>query len=113
MTAVLPATRTHHSKPCRAVHRGALPRSMGVTIVHFQSRKPISLGYADPPGTIGDEQADDSESVARWLAAFNAIPPLAMSPEEEAAWRAARAEQKRIDTARIERLAAGFSGAAG
>ena len=39
------------------------------------------------PGT-GDRDADDPQAVARWVAAFDAIPPLQMTPEEEAAWRA-------------------------
>ena len=42
----------------------------------------------DPPGTVGDEQSDDPQAVARWVAAFDAIPPLQMTPEEEAASRA-------------------------
>ena len=37
-------------------------------------------------GTTGDEQADDPESIARWLAKFDAIPRLEMTPEEEAEW---------------------------
>ncbi len=40
------------------------------------------------PGTVGDEQSDDPQAVARWVAAFDAIPPLQMTPEEEAASRA-------------------------
>lgn len=37
-----------------------------------------------------DEQADDPESIARWIAAFDAIPLLPMTSQEEAdmiAWR--------------------------
>ncbi|MBN9119559.1 MAG: hypothetical protein J0I06_10445 [Planctomycetes bacterium] len=70
-------------------------------------------GGVDPPGTVGDEQSDDPRAVARWIATFDAIPALRMSAAEEAAWRAARAEQGRSDAARIERLAADFPGAAG
>ena len=40
------------------------------------------------PGTVGDEQSDDPQAVARWVAAFDAIPPLQMTPDEEAASRA-------------------------
>ncbi len=44
----------------------------------------------DPPGTTGDEQSDDPQAVARWIAAFDALPPLQMTPDEETAWRANR-----------------------
>ncbi|MDB5308134.1 MAG: hypothetical protein JWO38_2336 [Gemmataceae bacterium] len=45
----------------------------------------------EPLGTVGDEQSDEPEAVARWLAAFDAIPPATMTPDEIAAWQAARA----------------------
>jgi hypothetical protein len=41
-------------------------------------------------GMTEEEQADDPESLARWLATFDALEPLSMTPEEEAnltAWR--------------------------
>jgi hypothetical protein len=66
----------------------------------------------DPPGTTGDEQSNDAEAVVRWLAEFDAIPPLQMTPDEEAAWRAARASQKQTDTAARDRLTQGLPGAA-
>ena len=53
-------------------------------------------------GTTGDEQADDPVSIARWLAAFDAIPPLEMTPEEEASWRAALETQKAFEIANFE-----------
>ncbi|QDV39194.1 hypothetical protein [Tautonia plasticadhaerens] len=40
----------------------------------------------------GDLLGDDPDSIARWLAAFEALPPLQMSEAEEARWRAARQE---------------------
>jgi hypothetical protein len=46
-----------------------------------------------------DEEADDPESIARWIAAFDAIPPLNMTPEEEAEWQAARKAQKEFEKA--------------
>src|SRR5262249_32148972 len=64
----------------------------------------------DPPGTTGDEQADDANSVARWLAAFDAIPPLQMTPAEEAEWRGARDERRVADAERTDRVAARLSG---
>ncbi|MFI5454957.1 MAG: hypothetical protein ACHRXM_05850 [Isosphaerales bacterium] len=53
-------------------------------------------------GTTGDDQADDPESIARWIAAFDAIPPLEMTPEEEAEWQAAREAQKASEIANFE-----------
>jgi hypothetical protein len=38
----------------------------------------------------GDGQADDPESIAKWLAEFDAIPPWQLTPEEEAEWQAAK-----------------------
>ena len=41
-------------------------------------------------GMTEEEQGDDPESIAKWLADFDAIPPLEMSPEDEAemwAWQ--------------------------
>jgi hypothetical protein len=37
----------------------------------------------DPPGTLGDEQSDDPVALAEWLAAFDALPALVASPEED------------------------------
>jgi hypothetical protein len=53
----------------------------------------------DDLGMSEGEQEDDPESVARWLAEFDAIPPLQMTPEEEAEWQAARRAQKEFETA--------------
>jgi hypothetical protein len=67
----------------------------------------------DPPGTVGDAQSDDAEAVARWIAAFDAIPPMQMTPDEEAAWQSARLAQKQIDADAIDRLSRSLPGAAG
>ncbi len=60
---------------------------------------------AEPPGTAGDEQADDAESIARWIAAFDAIPPLQMTLEEEAQWRSARNAQRQEDLVHFDERA--------
>ena len=57
------------------------------------------------PGLIDDEQGDDPESIARWIAAFDAIPPLEMTPEEEADWRAAREANKAYEIATFDERA--------
>ncbi len=46
-----------------------------------------------------DDQDDDPESIARWLAEFDAIPPLPMTPQEEAEWQATRQAQKESEKA--------------
>jgi hypothetical protein len=41
-------------------------------------------------GMTEDEQGDDAESIRRWIEEFDAIPPLPMTPQEEAdliAWQ--------------------------
>ena len=53
-------------------------------------------------GMTEEEQGDDPQSIARWLAEFDAIPPLRMTPEEEAEWRAARQAQKEYEIANWE-----------
>jgi hypothetical protein len=68
---------------------------------------------SDPPGTAGDEQHNNPEAVARWIAAFDAIPPLQMTPDEESAWQLSRATKKQIDTAAFDRFAASLPKAAG
>jgi len=65
----------------------------------------IRESLSDSLGTTGDEQAGDPESIARWIAAFDAIPPLEMTREEEAEWRAAREAQKAFEIARFEERA--------
>ncbi len=42
----------------------------------------------------GDLHGDDSESIARWLAWFDSLEPLVFTLEEEAAWQAARRENR-------------------
>jgi hypothetical protein len=41
-------------------------------------------------GMSEEEQSNDPEAIARWLAEFDAIPPWQMTAEEEAEWQAAR-----------------------
>ncbi len=45
---------------------------------------------ADVEFMTEDEQSDDPESVERWIAELRALPPLVMTPQQEAelmAWR--------------------------
>src|SRR5438445_253650 len=62
--------------------------------------RPISAANdADGDGAPGDDQADDPESIAHWIAEFDAIPALQMTPGEEAEWQAARKAQKALEKA--------------
>jgi hypothetical protein len=60
----------------------------------------------------GDLLGDDPASIARWLAWFDSLEPLEFTPEEEAAWQAARRERRDWEKAkfdeRAERLKAMF-----
>lgn len=49
-----------------------------------------------------DVQKNDPDSIARWLAEFDAISPLQMTPDEEASWQVARDRQKELDQAKHE-----------
>ena len=51
----------------------------------------------EPPGTIGKPQPDDPVAIAAWIAAFEAIPPVQMTPSEEADWQAARRAQRSLE----------------
>ncbi len=56
-------------------------------------------------GMSEEEQGDDPKSIARWIAEFDAIPPLQMTPQEEAEWRAARHDQKELEKAKFNERA--------
>ena len=68
----------------------------------------VTVELDSPPEITGmteEEQGDDPESIARWITEFDAIPPLQMSPDEEAAWLAARNTQKQFEKSRFEERA--------
>ncbi len=48
------------------------------------------------PAAVREEDltGDDPTAVSRWLAYFDALPPLQMSNAEEAEWQAARRQMK-------------------
>jgi len=48
-----------------------------------------------------EEQSNDPEAIARWLAEFDAIPPWQMTAEEEAEWQAARQAVKEYTILRM------------
>lgn len=61
----------------------------------------IPADEADPQGMTEDEQACDPDSIARWIAACDAIPPLEMSPDDEAAMKS---WQQRMKDHNVEAL---------
>jgi hypothetical protein len=65
-------------------------------------------GSSEVYGMTEEEQSDDPEAIARWVAAFDAISPWQMSAEEEAEWQAARQAVKDYTIARMnERFSEG------
>jgi hypothetical protein len=75
------------------------PDGTEVRIRAISTGSEASGGDDENLGTAGDEQADDPESIARWIAAFDAIPPVTMTSEEEARWLAARRAQRELQEA--------------
>src|SRR5262245_53094615 len=54
-------------------------------------------------GMTEEEQGDDPESIAKWIAEFDAIPPLTMSAGDEASVLAWRQKVKEISIAAVRR----------
>lgn len=61
--------------------------------VDWPDGTPLSV---EPIGAPRDDEPDvdllgnDPDSIARWIAEYNALPPLQMTEGEEAEWRAAQ-----------------------
>jgi hypothetical protein len=55
----------------------------------------------DRIGISEEEQGDDPESIAAWIAWMNGLQPF-LTPEEDEAWRKARAEQKAFELSKWE-----------
>jgi hypothetical protein len=70
-----------------------------------QVASPAGNGTAERTGVAVAEvdaeesQPDDAEAIARWIAEFEAIPPLEMTADEEADWRSAREAQRQMEIA--------------
>jgi hypothetical protein len=64
------------------------------------SIEPIEVAGAD--GADEDLWGNDSASIDRWIAFFEAIPPMRMSAEEEAEWLAARRQMKEYTIAKMK-----------
>ncbi len=44
-----------------------------------------------------DVESNDPAAIERWIAEFQAVPPLEMTAEEEAEWQAARQAQRELE----------------
>lgn len=49
-----------------------------------------------------DLMGNDPESIARWLAAYEALPTIPMTDAEEAEWKAARQSMKEYTIAKMQ-----------
>ena len=52
-----------------------------------------------------DDQSNDPAEIARWIAEFQAVPPLEMTAGEEAEWQAARKAQREFELQTFDRRA--------
>jgi len=52
----------------------------------------------------GDLLGDDPASIARWLTWFDSLEPLSFTPEQEAAWEAARRERRDWEKSRFDEI---------
>jgi hypothetical protein len=64
---------------------------------------PIDASLVTDPA--GDLLGDDPASIERWLAWFDSLEPLNFTPEEEAAWQAARREHRHWEKSRFDERA--------
>lgn len=53
-----------------------------------------------------DNESTDPAAIARWIAAFEAIPPIEMTEKEGAEWQAARRAQRDFELRTFEERAA-------
>ncbi|MBY0513106.1 MAG: hypothetical protein K2P78_04245 [Gemmataceae bacterium] len=56
---------------------------------------------SEPLGIPEEEQGDDPESIARWLAWMDSLKPF-LTTEDEAKWQQARAERRAFELASWE-----------
>lgn len=54
--------------------------------------RPVAINGSDD-----DVESNDPAAIERWIAEFQAVPPLEMTAEEEAEWQAARQAQREFE----------------
>jgi hypothetical protein len=64
--------------------------------VHEEARAPLEF-------MTEEEQSDDPEAIQRWIEDFRAIPPLPMTPEQEAEVLAWRRQMKEFNLEAVRR----------
>ena len=64
-----------------------------------------SNGFVEGDDLDSLDQSDDPESIERWIAALDALPPSCWTDADEERWQSARAEQKAFQNANWERHA--------
>jgi hypothetical protein len=57
-------------------------------------------------GMSDDEQDSSPEAIAKWIAEFDAIPPVQMTSEEYSRWQSIRNEQGNFELANFDENAA-------
>ena len=60
------------------------------------------VGEEESLGMREEDWPDTPEAIEEWLKWYDSLEPLIMTPEEEAAWQSARAEQKAFEKSKFE-----------
>lgn len=68
-----------------------------------EGRRLLVEPVTEASGMTEEEQGDDPESIERWIAEFNAIPPLIMSLQQEDAMLAWRQRMKEFNIEAVRR----------
>ena len=66
----------------------------------------LEVRPASEAESLDDNESTDPEAIARWIAAFEAIPPIEMTEVEEAEWQAARRGQREFELRTFDQRAA-------
>ena len=62
------------------------------------------------PGSGAEDGSDTPEAIEAWIRWYDSLEPLSFTPEERAAWDAARLEQKQYELAQWEKRSQSLEG---
>jgi hypothetical protein len=62
------------------------------------------------PGMREEDWSDTPEAIAAWIRWYDSLEPLELTPEERAAWQAARQQQKEFELAQWEKRSQSIEG---